>query len=217
MSKYNQGILGPFSGKIGPVVGSYWKGRFVMRVRPAHVTNPQTEDQMTIRQRLSVLSTFLTPFKEILKIGMAKKMAEFAITAVNAGIKMNQLSTTGSYPSMTVNASAVQLSNGLGFNVDHPNMQAGAAGQVVNLTWNNNAGVDPTCRDDDWVITAIRNKTTGQVVFDARTNTRLDQAGQVVAPQSWAGAVVQGFMFTQNYAGDIVSPTTYLGEVTLAS
>lgn len=217
MSKYNQGILGPFSGKVGPVVGAFWKGRNVMRVRPAHMTNPQTEDQMRVRQRLSILSVFLSPFREALKIGMKKKMAEFAITAVNAGIKMNQLATTGSYPNMSVDPATVQLSNGLGFNVGTPTMAAAAAGQTVNLQWVNNAGIDPTCTDDDLVIFCIRNKSTGQVVMDAVSAIRVDQAAQVACPQSWAGERVQGFVFTTNVDGDIISPTAYMGEVVLNS
>lgn len=217
MSKYNQGILGPFSGKVGPVVGAFWKGRYVMRVRPAHMTNPQTEDQMRTRLRLSLLSTFLSPFRETLKIGMKKKMAEFSITAVNAGIKMNQLAVTGSYPAMSVDPATVQLSNGLGFNVETPTMSVAAAGPSVNISWVNNAGVDPTCLDQDRVIVCLRNKTTGQVVMDAVSATRVDQAAAVVTPGSWAGLKAQGFIFTTNVEGDIISPTAYLGEVTINS
>lgn len=215
MSKYNQGILGPFSGKVGPVVGAYWKGRNVMRIRPAHVTNPQTEDQMRVRMRLSILSTFLTPFREVLKIGMAKKMAEFAITAVNAGIKMNQLSTIGNYPSMSVDPTKVQLSNGLGFNVDTPTITAGAAGAVANFSWLNNAGFDPTVNDNDRVFIALRNKETGKVSFNDGAALRVDQAATLAGPVSWKGKTVQGFIFTTNWLGDLVSPTTYVGEVTL--
>lgn len=215
MSKYNQGILGPFSGKVGPVVGAFWKGRNVMRIRPAHVTNPQTADQMNVRMRLSILSTFFTPFREVLRIGMAKKIAEFAITPVNAGIKMNQLSTSGSYPTMTVDPTKVQISNGIGFNVDTPTMQAAAAGTAVNLTWVNNAGVDPSARDDDRVVVAIRNKTTGQIEYDASAASRVDQAAMMLAPSSWKGKQVQGFIFTTSLNGDIISPTAYMGEVTL--
>ncbi len=34
MGKYNKGILGAFSGKVGPVVGSSWRGRDVLRSCP---------------------------------------------------------------------------------------------------------------------------------------------------------------------------------------
>ena len=34
MGTYNKGILGAFSGKVGPVVGATWRGKEVMRSLP---------------------------------------------------------------------------------------------------------------------------------------------------------------------------------------
>ena len=34
MGTYNKGILGPFSGKVGTVVGASWRGKDVMRSLP---------------------------------------------------------------------------------------------------------------------------------------------------------------------------------------
>ena len=34
MGTYNKGILGAFSGKVGPVVGATWRGKDVMRSLP---------------------------------------------------------------------------------------------------------------------------------------------------------------------------------------
>lgn len=43
MGTIKQGILGGFSGKVGTVIGSSWKGISYMRSRAQSVKNPRTE------------------------------------------------------------------------------------------------------------------------------------------------------------------------------
>lgn len=42
MGIINQGILGGFSGKVGPIVGFRWKSNYYIRARAAKVSNPRT-------------------------------------------------------------------------------------------------------------------------------------------------------------------------------
>ena len=59
MAKIKQGILGGFSGKVGGVVGSSWKGIAVMKAKPLSVANPRTASQVIQR----------TKFKGAIKLG----------------------------------------------------------------------------------------------------------------------------------------------------
>lgn len=58
MGKIKQGILGGFSGKVGGVVGSSWKGIAVMKSLPLTVTNPKTAAQVAARGKMSFVSKF---------------------------------------------------------------------------------------------------------------------------------------------------------------
>lgn len=49
MGIIKQGILGGFSGKVGGVIGTSWKGRAVMKARPLSVANPKTAGQVAQR------------------------------------------------------------------------------------------------------------------------------------------------------------------------
>lgn len=51
-----QGILGGFSGKVGSVVGSSWKGINVMKSMPISVANPRTAGQVAQRGRFGNVS-----------------------------------------------------------------------------------------------------------------------------------------------------------------
>ncbi len=43
MAKFNDGINGPFKGKVGTVVGATWKGIHYMRSLPSERTSPPTQ------------------------------------------------------------------------------------------------------------------------------------------------------------------------------
>jgi len=63
MATIKQGILGAFSGKVGSVVGSSWKGIAIMKSRPASVANPKTAKQVIQRSKMTATVGFA---KEIL-------------------------------------------------------------------------------------------------------------------------------------------------------
>lgn len=51
MGKIKQGILGGFSGSVGNIVGSSWKGIAVIKAKPLSVANPKTVAQTGNRTR----------------------------------------------------------------------------------------------------------------------------------------------------------------------
>ena len=46
MAKFSQGILGPFQGKVGTVVGYMWNGKCCMRAYNRTIKNPRTPEQV---------------------------------------------------------------------------------------------------------------------------------------------------------------------------
>lgn len=60
MGKIKQGILGGFSGKVGNVIGTSWKGISVVKVMPQSVANPRTTAQVTQRNSLTLVVSFAT-------------------------------------------------------------------------------------------------------------------------------------------------------------
>ena len=56
MAKIKRGILGGFSGSIGNVVGSSWKGIAVVKAKPLSVANPQTVSQTSNRSQFKAVT-----------------------------------------------------------------------------------------------------------------------------------------------------------------
>jgi len=53
MAIIKRGVLGGFSGKIGNIVGTSWKGRAVMKSMPLSVANPRTSGQVNQRNSMT--------------------------------------------------------------------------------------------------------------------------------------------------------------------
>lgn len=70
MATYNQGILGPFSGTVGSVVGSTCHGKFILKAKPAPKKNyTPTAKQRVVQQRFATVNAFLRPFASVIKRG----------------------------------------------------------------------------------------------------------------------------------------------------
>ncbi|MCH4554095.1 DUF6266 family protein [Aestuariibaculum lutulentum] len=66
MATYQQGVLGDFSGKVGTVIGSRWRGKAVLRSLPNKSQKPPTPAQQLQRNRFKCIHSFLTPIKDLL-------------------------------------------------------------------------------------------------------------------------------------------------------
>ena len=79
MGVIKQGILGGFSGRVGGVVGSSWKGIAYMKTLPLSVANPKTAAQVAQRNSFSqsvlvavqILSTLIKPLWDRFSVQMS--------------------------------------------------------------------------------------------------------------------------------------------------
>lgn len=69
MARINQGILGPFSGKVGEVIGSSWKGIPYIKSRTMSFHDPKTPAQLAHRMKLQVAHGFVRSVKGFIEIG----------------------------------------------------------------------------------------------------------------------------------------------------
>lgn len=73
MSILSQGILGGFSGKTGPVIGSSWKGKPVMRSKPVYKKNRTfTTKQLNQQERFKAMNTFLRSIDYLLNLSFKR-------------------------------------------------------------------------------------------------------------------------------------------------
>jgi hypothetical protein len=69
MAKYLQGIIGAFSGKIGPVIGTSRNGVPYMKGRGYPRTAPVLENEAKNRNKFAVAHAWLKPLLQVLRVG----------------------------------------------------------------------------------------------------------------------------------------------------
>lgn len=73
MAKIKKGIMGPFSGKIGPIIGSSWKNVSYIKAAPVATGKKKTYTmaQLANQQRFKLMNDFLEPFHPYVTIGFS--------------------------------------------------------------------------------------------------------------------------------------------------
>lgn len=109
MAIYKQGVLGPFSGKVGTVVGSSWRGVPYIRSLATKVANPRTQGQVAARSRLAAIAGRLKHFAFVISAGFVNSGS---LSPWSAAIKANMKALTGPSDAPEVDMTAVTLSDG---------------------------------------------------------------------------------------------------------
>ncbi len=66
MAIFSKGILGGFSGKVGNVVGSTWRGKDVLRSLPTKRNRVATQSQLDQQEKFSMVMKFMTSMTALL-------------------------------------------------------------------------------------------------------------------------------------------------------
>ena len=90
MAHQIEGFMGGFQGKLGPVVGYRWNGKWVMRSRPRRVNNPQTEAQQAHREEFREQVRLAAAMRQGVVAGMTLAARQVGMTAYNLFVSLNQ-------------------------------------------------------------------------------------------------------------------------------
>lgn len=211
MATINQGILGPFSGKVGTVVGAIWKGIATIRGYNSNVTNPNTPAQQEQRAKFSMMVAFLRPFLSLLNVGFGLKAIKQ--TAFNAAMKYNMANAiTGVYPAISVNYSKVLLGEG-----NLPAALNPAAVSVlankIDFSWDDNSG-DSGAGPLDKTVLSVYHPVLKKAISIVGETTRTAGTQTVTVPEAWSGADVQTYIGFIN--ADEVSNIEFLAAILVA-
>ncbi|HLN52746.1 MAG TPA: DUF6266 family protein [Lentimicrobium sp.] len=198
MATYKQGFLGAFSGKLGNVIGTFWKGISVMRVVPANVANPNTLAQQTHRTKFRLLTQFLSANSKFFRIGFGaldSNMSEY-----NAAFKANFASAiAGTYPSLTIDVTKLIPSKG-----ELPSLDGFAAestvANTVALSWTDNSSAEGATGADK-INMAVFDEATGESVTILQGADRIDETATINLPLGWSGKKVSVYAFLNTESG----------------
>ncbi len=111
MGKLLQGVNGPFSGKVGTVVGYVWEDLPVIRGLPKKRTKPFTEKELNQQARFTIMNQFLVPLKDLLNTTFAH--LAYRMKGFNKAFSYNvKAAIRGFRPDLSIDYPIVLLSRG---------------------------------------------------------------------------------------------------------
>jgi len=138
MGKLSQGINGPFSGSVGPVVGTTWMGIPVIRSKPSRRKRAFSAGELAQQIKFKQMSHFLSPVMSLLNETF--KPLAVRMTGFNKAYPYNVKNAfTGQYPDLKIDYSMILLGRGDLPNVASPAAVLSSPGNL-DFSWTDNSG-----------------------------------------------------------------------------
>ncbi len=213
MARFLKGITGAYSGKVGSVIGSSWRSVDYIRSLSKPSNKPATEGQLTQRARFALAVSFLSPIKDLLKLGYSDAM-QARSTGYNKALQhLLAYGVTGTYPSLELDYASVVIAKGSLANLMGVAWTESAP-QEISVTWNTEVNSFNAFADDS-VILLMYNKEK-QFFSILESATRNDGTLDFTFPSVYAGDHVVGWIFTGHRDGIKTSGSYYLGEIVVS-
>lgn len=212
MGIIKKGIMGGFSGKVGPVVGASWLGIDYMRALPTKSNRPASFAQLMQQGKMKLLRGFLLGVSDIIEDCFQNFEQK---TPMNAALSYNLYHTTeGSTPEeMVISFPNLIYSKGDLLAAWSPAMECTESG-VVNFSWQNSA-FNPMCAGTDRVIVVIYDPGSKQFMRAVDAGVRQDASVEVIVPETFKGHAVHCYISFYSEEKNIASTNQYLGILDL--
>ena len=207
MARIEQGILGPFRGTVGTVIGYRWRDRWCMRAKPREYHDRQSATQLQQRSRFKAMIQFASPATPLLRIGLRAWAEEHTLTEGNAFLKINHQNFQNNQndqntTDLRIAYSCLRFSHG---HLPAVRLTEGTVdeGGVATVQWNKEGG-----RNEDRLHLYAYCPAAGTGLLVA-TVERGRRRARFLLPQQMLGSEVHLWAVAENAAGE-VSPTAYI-------
>jgi hypothetical protein len=213
MGTYNKGILGAFSGKVGPVVGATWRGKDVMRSLPRKGNRVATATQLLQREKFTRVTEFITPLNAVVSRYFGNNNGEK--TRRNQAMSyLIKEAITYNDPDLEWEFNKVLISRGDLLGLNSATAVAGT-GQSIDFTWTDNSNQGDATTSDKLVL-AVYEETTKTMVYSLNAGTRSEAAANLVVPAFLSGLTVQVWGTFASNDDKMYATSQYLGAVVIA-
>ena len=207
MAIYNQGVLGPFSGKVGGVIGYMRNGVFCVRSVPAHYRDRRSAAQLRNRNRMAMVMKGLSVVRRAVTLGFGRFAT--GMTELNVATRVNyyRLVQDGAagmeyrWGDLVLSRGPVEGISGALYSV---------SGGRLTLNWNN-LGLDARgAMDDEVTVVAVNGERMEMKLWRGVARRGAGMA-EVVLPGGWNGEEV--WCYTMVSRGEEWSESTCVGMV----
>ena len=211
MSTIIQGVLGGFSGKTGPVIGSSWRSRPVMRARPVYKKNRKfTQQQLDQQEKFRLMSAFLHGVGDLLSTSF--KTSDKQQSGANAALAYNlREAVAGLESPYSIDYAKIRLAQGPLAMAARPVVEP-LAGSQVKLSWTYTPDIAKT-KPSDIAIAVLYSDTSKQFQFTATVSAIRSDGELTLDAPAYAGETVHVWFFFLSEDEGKACDSAYLGTV----
>jgi len=208
MGKLNQGPYGGVLGAIGNTIGSVWKGRAYLRIRPLKYNDAKTDKQLSVRNRFIACAAFSKPiFEKLVKTSFEKK-AE-GISGYNFFMQTNlacfgEDGTIIDYEKLKLSVGNLTLPENIAIESDR------AVEGAIRITWDDNSGEGKATSTDRIHVAYLKGDVP--VVMTGLTSRRSEKQANVQL-DAVAGETVHVYIFFENETAGTFSESFHVSVV----
>jgi hypothetical protein len=212
MATFEKGILGGFSGKVGNVVGSRWRGKNVMRSLPQRGKYTATAKQEEQREKFKTVIGFLSPIVEVLNLYFGSPQGDKS--RFNLATSYHLKNAVESTPlGMVMDYAKVLISKGDLRGIDGGTLAA-AAGQTLNFGWQDNSGQGKAMATDTFMV-VVYAPDLNLFYTNVAVATRDATTATVTLPNFMASFEVEVWVSFHKPDSNLSAISTYMGAVTV--
>ena len=209
MATLSKGILGGFSGKVGPVVGANWRGMDVIRSRPKSSKRTPSERQLEQQLKFKLAISFLQPIKSIqsLYFGMGSGVKSRVNMAVSYTIS-TAIQMVAGLPELIYNKVLITRGELTSFQNAVLTTQPGG---VLHLEWEDNSTQGDAAPKDQVSIVCYCAELNNWEIYEGIV-MRSDLMADVTLPAYCLGKTMEVYAFLNNEKQTAASTSLYLGQ-----
>ncbi|WP_313268884.1 DUF6266 family protein [Epilithonimonas vandammei] len=209
MATLSKGILGGFSGKVGPVVGATWRGMDVIRSRPKSSKRNPTEKQLEQQLKFKLAISFLQPIKNIQSrfFGSGSGVKSRVNMAVSYTIS-EAIQMVAGLPELIFNKVLITRGELTSFQNAVLTTQPGG---VLHLEWEDNSTQGDAAPTDQVSIVCYCAELNNWEIYEGIV-MRSDLIADVTLPAYCLGKTMEVYAFLNNEKQTAASTSLYLGQ-----
>ncbi|WP_313100513.1 DUF6266 family protein [Epilithonimonas sp.] len=209
MATLSKGILGGFSGKVGPVVGATWRGMDVIRSRPKSSRRTPSERQLEQQLKFKLAISFLQPIKSIQSLyfgtgtGVKSRVNMAVSYTISTAIQM-----VAGLPELIYNK--VLITRGELTSFRNPVLTTQPGG-VLHLEWEDNSTQGDAAPKDQVSIVCYCAELNNWEIYEGIV-MRSELMADVTLPAYCLGKTMEVYAFLNNEKQTAASTSLYLGQ-----
>jgi hypothetical protein len=210
VATYRNGILGSFSGKVGSVVFTTWKGIPVIRSKPIRKNTVPSALQEDQRARFKLMTGFLKPLSDLLR--QTFEQSAVGMSWYNKALSENRSAITDSHPYLAIDYPKIVLSKGRLPLGEPPTISSREPGRLI-LTWKMGDGIDKDLTAGSVFIAAYQEELNRWIIGQYEINEGITSCILEVEP--FAGKAVQTYIGFISKTSPRKSESRYVGLISI--